>query len=54
MQVHPDEVPANIRTISLAPTTTSHLQPCDQGIIATLKAYIQQDVKSFALGKQLI
>ena len=36
------DIPANIRIIFLPPNTTSYLQPCDQGITATLKAYCRQ------------
>ena len=38
-KVPTSDIPANIRIIFLPPNTTSHLQPCDQGNIATLKAY---------------
>ena len=39
LQVPADEGKANILIIFLSPNTTSHLQPCGQGIIAMLKAF---------------
>jgi len=40
--VHPDVQPANVKVIFLPVNTTSHLQPCDAGIIAALKAHYRK------------
>ena len=39
---HPDVQLANVKLVFLPPNTTSRLQPCDAGIIATLKAHYRK------------
>ncbi|XP_062887428.1 general transcription factor II-I-like isoform X3 [Mobula hypostoma] len=41
------EYGGNVRVVFLPPNTTSLLQPCDQGLIATIKAYYLQNVMHF-------
>lgn len=45
-----DSTPSNIRIVFLPPNTTSKLQPCDQGIIHTLKAHTRRALLRSLLG----
>ncbi|KFD64279.1 hypothetical protein M514_23563 [Trichuris suis] len=48
--VHPaniTEYGGNVHVVFLPPNTTSLLQPCDQGLIAIIKAYYTQNVMRF-------
>ena len=40
--VYPDVQLRNVKLVFLLPNTTSRLQPCDAGIIATLKAHYRK------------